>query len=340
MDDFDLFKSDEDSLGAAVLTQKSLVDTKERLGAMLDVMPIGLLIHTEQGILFSNKAACGLLHGEPARLLGQHLFDYLRATDLDRVMPALQALFAGTQETSELEAVIEVAPRFSRLVRIIASRLPWPGTPVIQLLLNDITDQKRAENSLRQLTITDELTGAYNRRHVSYEAALYLNHARDGIPVSIVMVDIDHFKVVNDTHGHAVGDLALKRLTAFANELLPTIEGTDSAIFARLGGEEFVMLLPGLGAKAALATAELFREGVGAMKIDLAVGALQFTISAGVATYCDADADFDALLDRADQALYRAKRDGRNRVVMAVPPVSLPAASLPPKRARRRAANG
>ena len=340
MDDFDLFKSDAESFGAAVLTQKSLVDTKERLGAMLDVMPIGLLIHTEQGILFSNKAACGLLHAEPARLLGQHVFDYLRSSDVDRVALALQTLFAGMAETCDLEAVVEVAPRSSRLVRVIASRLPWPGTPVIQLLLNDITDQKRAENSLRQLTITDELTGAYNRRHVCYEAALYLNHAQDGIPVSIIMVDIDHFKAVNDTHGHAVGDLALKRLTALANELLPTIEGTDSAIFARLGGEEFVMLLPGLGEAAAMATAELFREGVAAMRIDLADGQLRFTISAGIATYCAADADFDALLDRADQALYRAKRDGRNRVALAMTPVNSSAVSLPPQRARRRAASG
>ena len=89
-----------------------------------------------------------------------------------------------------------------------------------------------------------------------------------------------------------------------------------------------------------MATAELFREGVAAMRIDLADGQLRFTISAGIATYCAADADFDALLDRADQALYRAKRDGRNRVALAMTPVNSSAASLPPQRARRRAASG
>jgi len=304
-------------MGAAVLTQKSLIDTHERLGAMLDIMPIGLLIHTEQGILFSNRAACQLLRADPASLLGQHLLDYIRPSDLERVLAQFNATFKGTEETFELETVIEISERTARLIRMISSRLPWPGNPVIQILMQDITDQKRAENSLRQLTITDELTGAYNRRHVSYEADLYLNMAAaDAIPLSIVMVDIDHFKHVNDTYGHATGDLALKRLTLLANELLPTIEGTDSAIFARIGGEEFVMLLPGLGTDAAVAVAEQFRTKVEQMRIDLPEGKLAYTVSAGVATHIPTDKDFAALLTRADKALYEAKGAGRNRVMV------------------------
>jgi diguanylate cyclase (GGDEF)-like protein/PAS domain S-box-containing protein len=315
LEDFDLFASDE-GMGAAVLTQQSLIDTQERLGAMLDVMPIGLLIHTQQGILFSNRAACQLLRADPARLLGQHLLDYIRPSDLNRVLGQFEATFRGAEETFELETVIEISERTARLIRMISSRLPWPGNPVIQVLMQDITDQKRAENSLRQLTITDELTGAYNRRHVSYEAALYMNLAEDAIPLSVVMVDIDHFKHVNDTYGHATGDLALKRLTLLANELLPTIDGTDSGIFARIGGEEFVMLLPGLATEAAAVVAEQFRRKVEQMWIDLPEGKLTFTISAGVATHVPADKDFSSLLTRADKALYEAKGAGRNRVMV------------------------
>jgi diguanylate cyclase (GGDEF)-like protein len=136
------------------------------------------------------------------------------------------------------------------------------------------------------------------------------------------MVDIDHFKKINDTHGHATGDLALKRLTLLANEMLPTVEGTDSAIFARLGGEEFVMLLPGLDTDAAKDAAERFRLAIEAMKIDLPDGKLSFTVSAGVATHCPTDKDFTELLNRADQALYEAKGAGRNRVVVAAPGVA------------------
>lgn len=321
MDDFDLFKSDE-GLGAAVLTQKSLIDTQERLGAMLDVMPIGLLIHTEQGILFANRAGCDLFGADPSRLLGQHVLDFLCAADLNEIQAQLRATFAGSQEMFEMETVLEVKGRAPRLVKMISSRLPWPGNPVVQVLVQDITDQKRAENSLRQLTITDELTGAYNRRHAFYEAGLYLDDRDHAPALSVVMVDIDHFKAVNDTYGHATGDVALKRLTLLANEMLPTIKGGDSSIFARVGGEEFLLLLPGIGETAAVDIAERFRRSVEAMRIDVPGGELRFTISAGVATLVSCDADFPALLGRADQALYEAKSAGRNKVVRAAPPAA------------------
>jgi diguanylate cyclase len=320
LDDFDLFKDDDDGHGAAVLTQKSLIDTQERLGAMLDVMPIGLLIHTEQGILFANRAACDLLRTAKERLVGQHLLDYVRPSDVGKVADQFGTSFAGKTETFEIEAVMELAGSTARLVRLISSPLPWPGNPVIQILVQDITDQKRAENSLRQLTITDELTGAYNRRHAFYEAALYMEGEHAGVPFSIVMVDIDHFKKINDTYGHATGDIALKRLVHLANEMLPTVEGTDSSIFARIGGEEFVMLLPGLDVQAAVAAAEQFRLAVQGMSIDLPEGALKFTVSAGVASHRPTDKDFNALLNRADEALYEAKGAGRNRVIVASRP--------------------
>jgi len=317
LDDFDLFKSDDDGLGAAVLTQKSLIDTQERLGAMLDVMPIGLLIHTQQGILFANRAACDLLRTPKERLVGQHLLDYVRESDVGKISDQFGSSFAGHTENFELDAVMEVGGTAARLVRLISSPLPWPGNPVIQILVQDITDQKRAENSLRQLTITDELTGAYNRRHAFYEAALYIDGAHADLPFSVVMVDIDHFKDINDSYGHATGDIALQRLTALANELLPTVEGTDSSIFARIGGEEFVMLLPGLDTDGAVAAAEAFREAIEGMSIDVPEGTLKFTISAGVATYRPKDKDFTGLLNRADEALYEAKGAGRNRVIVA-----------------------
>jgi diguanylate cyclase (GGDEF)-like protein len=141
------------------------------------------------------------------------------------------------------------------------------------------------------------------------------------------MVDIDHFKAINDTHGHATGDIALKRLTLLANELLPTVEGTDSSIFARIGGEEFVMLLPGLGLEAATSLAERFRQAVQGMRIALPIAKLNFTVSAGVATYDKRDGDFERLLNRADEALYEAKGAGRNRVVVAPQPKGKSAAA-------------
>ena len=186
------------------------------------------------------------------------------------------------------------------------------------MLLRDVTDQKRAENSLRQLTITDELTGAYNRRHLLYESALYIGPDGAGnIPLSLILIDIDHFKKINDSFGHAVGDIALKELTRLINALLPTVRSTDSAILARVGGEEFVVLLPGLGVKAAAIVAEHIRAAVEKLVVMFPGGTFGFTISMGVAEYQVADRTFEDAVERADDALYRAKRQGRNRVQLA-----------------------
>lgn len=318
VDDFDLFDSDDTALSAAVLTQKSLIDTQERLGSMLDVMPMGLLIHTEQGILFANQEVCRLLKADKARLLGQHLLDFIRASDLDKVSAQFRSSFLGGTETMEQETVVERQDGSQRLVKLISGRLPWEGNTVIQILLQDITDQKRAENSLRQLTITDELTGAYNRRHAFYEAALYIEgEARGNVPLSVILIDIDHFKDVNDTYGHATGDVALKELTNVANVFIPTVPGTDSAMFARIGGEEFLLLLPGIELDGAMKIAESFRKAIEQLRIPLDEGMLRFNISSGVAMFRAADKTFDGVLSRADAALYEAKSTGRNRVCRA-----------------------
>ena len=320
LDDFDLFNDGDDASAAAQLTQQSLLETQLRLGVMLDVMPIGLLIHTEQGILFANQAACTLLRSDRQTLVGQHLLDFIRPAEFDEAASQFRSSFVAPNQVSRVEAVIgrEGAPQ--RLVRMITGRLPWQGNPVVQVLLEDITDQRHAENSLRQQAITDELTGAYNRRHAFYEGGLHVEARRaHGTQFSVAIADIDHFKRINDRLGHQVGDRALQGLTALANAFCPLIHGTDSAIFARLGGEEFVILLPGMDLGSAADAAEDFRHSVEQMTIALhKADELRFTVSIGVATLADSDRDFAALLARADEALYRAKAAGRNRVATAV----------------------
>lgn len=284
---------------------------------MLDVMPIGLLFHTEQGILYANREACRLLKSAKQQLFGRHFMDFVREDEIDETISLFQTAFHGGGKTVERESVICDALAKERLVRIIAGTLPWKGTSIIQVIFQDITDQKRAENSLRALTITDELTGAYNRRHVFYEAGLYLDQTGgSAVKTSVAMVDIDHFKAVNDTHGHAVGDAVLKRLVQLAQQFVPTIHGVDSAIFARIGGEEFLMLLPGLDLKSAKTVGESFRREVERLKlnVDGCDQEISFTISMGIACFEPADGNLDGLLSRADKALYRAKSEGRNRV--------------------------
>ena len=318
MDEANLFDDDPVAEGAAELTRRSLLDTQQRLGVMLDILPIALLIHTEQGILFANQEACALLLTEQSALTGQHLLDFVGSEDHASVSQTFSRAFASEGQTRNHECVIVRRDSSQRLINLILGRLPWPGNPVIQVLMQDVTDQKRAEASLRQLTITDELTGAYNRRHVFYEAQLYIDQfASTRIPLSVALIDVDHFKRINDTYGHTIGDLALVRMTRLANSLLPTLRDSDSAIFARIGGEEFVLLLPGLAAARARQVAETLRASIAQLDVPTPNGAIGFSASMGVATYCQADGSFSALLARADAALYRAKRAGRDCVVAA-----------------------
>lgn len=317
MEEFDLFADDIDDVNTIVKTQESLFDTEQRLGAMLDAMPIGLLFHTQQGILYANDQACSMLHARKSELVGRHFLDYIREAEFLEANGLLQSAFDAEHKAVEAESVIASASGPDKLVKITASRLPWEGTPVIQVLFQDITAQKRAEQSLRKLSITDELTGAFNRRHVFYEAESYLEQETRP-PITIAMLDVDHFKSVNDTYGHALGDTVLKEITRLAHEYVPTISHCKSAMFARIGGEEFLFLLPGVNKETGFAIVDEFRRSLMRLRIPSDDGRLvSITASFGVAEYQDQDKTIDKLLSRADVALYNAKENGRNQVCQA-----------------------
>jgi diguanylate cyclase (GGDEF)-like protein len=156
---------------------------------------------------------------------------------------------------------------------------------------------------------TDPLTGLLNRRALAEIAVPALARARrSGSPLSLVLLDIDHFKQVNDAHGHAAGDAVLVGIAAMLRSRLRAGDGC-----ARLGGEEFVLLLPDTGEAQALQVAEALRAQLAASDV---AGVGPSTASFGVSTG-RGDADFDTLLREADRAMYAAKAAGRNRVVQA-----------------------
>lgn len=314
--EFDLFLEDDPAaLGAAELTKKTLIDTQERMGMMLDLMPMGLLIHTVQGIIFANQEACRLLQIGQAQAIGHHFLDFIDLGDIEPVRRQIAESFADETKMHSRETRISRADGTEVHIKLISCRLPWQGNPVIQILLQDVSDMKRTEQKLRRLTITDELTGAYNRRHAFYEAALYVDPQRHPpIPLSAILLDVDHFKKINDAYGHAAGDLALINLTRVSNDVIRTACDSDSAMFARIGGEEFLVLLPGLGPSAAVEIAEKLRRAIETIRIDTPAGSFGCTASMGVAVYHGDDGSFDGLLLRCDAALYEAKNSGRNCV--------------------------
>ncbi len=168
----------------------------------------------------------------------------------------------------------------------------------------------RLFDELKGLAVTDTLTGLLNRRRLPELALRETERAlRYKRPLSVLFLDIDHFKEVNDRHGHLVGDMVLR---ALAKRILQATRTTD--IVCRYGGEEFVVLIPEAGLGQALATAERLRQVVSDMTVSTAEADINITISLGVAELRNEEGEtFDKLLARADAALYRAKSDGRNR---------------------------
>ena len=151
----------------------------------------------------------------------------------------------------------------------------------------------------------------YNRRHFMERAEQELSRAhRYGSPLSMLMLDIDHFKLINDRYGHKVGDTVLKAVADLSHATLRDVD-----ILGRLGGEEFAVLLPETDQPAALDAAERLRETIANARIPLAGGEpVSFSVSIGVSSMGSVEDNIDALLNRADKALYEAKDGGRNRV--------------------------
>jgi diguanylate cyclase (GGDEF)-like protein len=171
-------------------------------------------------------------------------------------------------------------------------------------------ENRQVHNELERQAHSDYLTGLYNRRRFLEIAEKELARTiRYHSNLSILMLDVDHFKLVNDTYGHKVGDLVLQRLSAVCRATLRDVD-----IIGRIGGEEFAVLLPETGCEQAMEAAERLRDAIATAKVALNDGLpLHFTVSLGVATFTESGTNIDMLLNQADQALYQAKNTGRNR---------------------------
>ena len=171
---------------------------------------------------------------------------------------------------------------------------------------------RESVNNTMALAVTDELTGLYNRRYFDRHLNVMLSKAQEqDRDIALMILDIDHFKAVNDNHGHDVGDAVLRE---FAARLRRNIRGVDLA--CRFGGEEFVVLMPDTDTGQAEAVAERVRQSMVEKPFEVGpTRPLSVTVSAGVALK-ESQADTpETLVKRADVALYRAKREGRNRVI-------------------------
>jgi len=182
-------------------------------------------------------------------------------------------------------------------------------TSVIWLAIN-ITERKNLEERLKELSEKDTLTGAYNRKHFMQIFDQEFSIAkRYKNKLTVLLIDIDNFKEINDMYGHDGGDAVLKRFVLFCEDILRT-----SDLFARFGDKEFIVMLPNTPSLGAAIIAERIRANIEELTVTYEKQTIKFTISIGISLVQDTDVNSNAVLTRADSALYQAKKTGRNRI--------------------------
>jgi diguanylate cyclase (GGDEF)-like protein len=241
--------------------------------------------------------------------------------------PRYEELLRGAQNVSETNQDVYVRRRLAwvrsgsadpmdlrmgdgSVIRCHVAKLPGGGR---MLIYSDVTDIVRAAEELERLATIDGMTGIYNRRHFLNLADREWSRARRyRRPLSFLMIDIDHFKSINDTFGHHAGDAVIVHLAEMASSCK-----RDADVLARVGGEEFALLLPETDLQQATLVAERLRMELSQTKPPVADAAP--TVSVGVATATEDMSEVSALMRAADEALYEAKRRGRDRVVCLQP---------------------
>lgn len=289
-----------------VLAEESLADSEKRLRTITDNVPAVIAhIDTEQRYTFINAYASDVLGREASLNIG-HTVEQMRGPVVYALLkPHIELALRGAATTFEYEVLVGEQHRYFQATYLPAVTADGE-TSGLYMLTTEITRIKLAEQQLEFLAHHDALTGIANR--LSFRESIKASVQHAGVtqePLLLMMIDVDHFKQINDTYGHAAGDLAL---TEVAARLKATIRKTD--LLARLGGDEFIVLCQDI-AEAATAR-QLAQKFMDAMQPPVCVGkaALKVTLSIGGALCRDIPSP-DALVQRADEALYKAKDAGR-----------------------------
>jgi diguanylate cyclase (GGDEF)-like protein/PAS domain S-box-containing protein len=286
--------------------------SEQSIRALFAAAPVAMaLVRLEDSIvLFANSRCADLFGLTMEELPGQRAPEfYVDLHDRDRIR-------ARTSQEGWVDGEVVRMRRKGgqEFWALLSARLiEFEGEAALLAGISDVSTQKELEERLRDLATIDELTQLYNRRHFIELAEIELSRSRrKSAPTAFAMLDIDHFKLVNDHFGHAVGDAALMEV---ARAMKETLRASD--ISARLGGEEFVVLLPETTLEGAHAVTERLRERVGRAEIPAGDGRVaKITVSAGIAELQPTEG-LDAVLKRSDDALYLAKSRGRNRTVVS-----------------------
>lgn len=268
-------------------------------------MPAPLLVLSRDGRIVQANAAAQTYFGEAALAGPLALRECFSPEDYSRITAP-----GPHGRTAEFEAQVRLADGATRDVLLNVSTAALQGAAHSLAVFVDISRRKEMETRLAELAHTDPLTGLVNRTRFFDAAGTEIRRAQRRGPLpSVIMLDIDHFKQINDTCGHEAGDLALRRVAALCRTLLRCQD-----LAARLGGEEFALLLPGTDLRGALNLAERLRRAVEGLRLDGHPASM--TVSLGVAEVRLGENTVNAALVRADKAMYEAKLGGRNKAVL------------------------
>ncbi|MDT8339265.1 MAG: diguanylate cyclase [Sulfurimonas sp.] len=270
--------------------------------SLVENSQIGIFITTIEGeLLYVNSSLI--------EIMGYESLDELRGENIINAYkdPAQRAcLLSALREHGRVDNIEMNFLTKNREEKVIQISAHIEGN-IISGICIDITKRIEMEKNLEKLATTDKLTGIYNRHKFDEIFKTEIERAsRYKTPLTLIMFDIDHFKDVNDNHGHGIGDEVLQGIVDIVKKNI-----RDADIFARWGGEEFVILFPQTNSKSATALTEKLRKTI---EDSLFVKELTLTCSFGIAFYEDKESA-ETLTERADSALYRAKNQGRNRVI-------------------------
>lgn len=294
---------------------------------ILDLMPIGIYISDKRGHLYyANPAIATILGYENSYQFKQEVLEngglqsiYSDSSQREKWIQQYTPQQEDKEDNKQVVSELNLRRRDGSIITVRDTSVQIGndihGQPVYFGGIQDITDEVKMREQLEQDAKTDSLTGLLNRRGHEEQLEYEIKRAsRQKKPLSIIMIDIDHFKNVNDTYGHPNGDLVLQGI---ATEVRKNVRGID--FFARWGGEEFIITLPGTDKEGAFIVAEKIRDIVANLNIPICnnVQTIKNTVSVGVAQW-SADMTIEQLEEIVDRALYAAKERGRNQSIIFV----------------------
>lgn len=297
--------------------EQMMRESEEKFRSLIEQSLVGIAMIEDEEFSYVNRKFAEIFGYSSDEIMRLKPTDTALDEDKSIVAEVMRNRIAG--EGEGVEFTFRGLNKFGAVVNIEGrcARMNFGGKLALMVIILDITERLRAEHEvqifqarLREQAIRDPLTGLFNRRYLDEVITSEIARAERGrYPLSLVMCDIDHFKVVNDNYGHLAGDEVLR---AFSRLIKQYSRGGD--IICRYGGEEFLLVLPGMTREGAVARAEQLRLAFAAALMSYNATIIRATASFGVATFPEDGHDIDELIGAADKALYTAKETGRNQV--------------------------